>query len=178
MGLELIRGRRSQAGFSLIEGLIAALIALIIILGVLPLFALALRSNLSGAESTSVANLAQARAEEYYQYPFNDSPELTIPVGSDQLVVDEVWTREDDGWIAGTEASALADGKTPIWTRRTRVRQFNVNDLLAGEGPLDGGADPQQVQLKEIEVAVAGTRQAGNPLGGGKALTVRVYKSQ
>lgn len=177
MGLALTRDRRSQAGFTLIEGLIAALIALIIILGVLPLFALALRSNLSGAESTSVANLAQARAEEYYQYPFNGD-ELTIPVGSEELFVDEVWTKEDDGWIAGTEASALADDKTPIWTRRTRVRQFNVNDLLAGEGPLDGDAPLEQVQLKEIEVAVASTRQAGNPLGGGKALTVRVYKSQ
>lgn len=176
MGLAVIPRCRREAGFSLIEGLIAALIALIIILGVLPLFALALRSNLSGAESTSVANLAQARAEEFYQYPFN-SEELTIPGGSDQLVVDEVWTKEDDGWIAGTEASALSDGKTPIWTRQTRVRQFNVNDFLQGGGPLDGGAVPESVQLKEIEVAVAGTRQGGNPLGGGKALTVRVYKS-
>jgi len=177
MGVAVIRRRGREAGFTLIEGLIAALIALIVILGVLPLFALALRSNLSGAESTSVANLAQARAEEYYQYPFN-SADLTIPGGSDELVVDEVWTKEDGRWIAGTEASALSDGKTPIWTRRTRVRQFNVNDFLEGEGPLDGDADPEAVQLKEVDVAVAGTRQAGNPLGGGKALTVRLYKSQ
>jgi type II secretory pathway pseudopilin PulG len=181
MGLDLRRGPRPgrpAAGFSLVEALLATLIVVVVVLGLLPLFTRAARSNFQGAESTSVANMAVSRAEEFFQFPF-DNPSLTIASGTTENTFDEVWTKEDAGWIAGTAATATAGGKTPLWTRQTVVRQYNVNDILDGEPltPLDGDTPLTSVHLKEIRVAVAGTR-LGGPLGGGQALSVQLFKSQ
>ena len=50
------------------------------------------------------------------------------------------------------------------------MRQFGSGDLLDGDTdgdgdsldqPLPGGTDPRSIQLKEIEVAVTSTREAG-----------------
>lgn len=165
--------RRSAAGFSLVETIIASLILMVIALGVLPLFSRAMASNLSGSESTSLANMAVTRAEELFQLAF-DHDLLTVPVGATEVVRDEVWTDEDGHWIDGD-----GSGKTVRWTRQTRIRQFNVNDLLdADPTPLDGGAPAGSVQVKEIEVEVRTGRQGSIALGPAKSLRVRLFKAQ
>ncbi len=177
MGVEL---RRSAAGFSLIEAVIGALILLIVALGIIPLFTQAMGSNVAGAEATSMSNMAATRAEELYQYPF-DSPFLTVPGGKTELDTPEVWTEEDGRWIAGTIADAEGAGKTPLWQRDTRIRQFAVLDLLDTSGtptPLDGNAPPGSVQIKEIQVTLTTARQAGGILHKPEDLVVRLYKSQ
>lgn len=179
MGLEMRCGRqvlsshRSASGFSLIETVIASLILMVIALGVLPLFSRAMASNLAGSESTSLSNMAATRAEELYQLPF-DHDLLTIPVGATEVVRDEVWTDDDGHWIEGD-----GSGKTVRWARQTRVRQFNVNDLLGDSPtPLDGGVSDGSVQVKEIEVEVRTGRQGGVALGPAKSLRIRLLKAQ
>lgn len=166
--------RRAAAGFSLIEAILASLILLVVALGVLPLFTRAMASNRAGADSTSLANMATAGAEELYQLPF-DHPLLTVPAGATELVSEEVWTRDEERWMAPGDVAA---GDLVLWRRRTQVRQFNINDILEGdETPLEGDSPAGSVHVKEIEVEVASTRDAG-PLGGGRGLTVRLFKAQ
>lgn len=169
--------RRAAAGFSLIETIVASLILMVVALGVLPLFSRAMVSNFSGAESTSLSNMASGRAEELYQLPF-DHAELTVPAGSTERLVDECWTAEDGHWIAGTAAEAEAEDKQVLWTRQTRIRQFNVNDLLTNTPtPLDGGTPPGSVHVKEIDIEVASERTDGI-LGPNRSLRVRLFKAQ
>ena len=180
---------RRAAGFSLVEAILASLILLVVALGVLPLFTRAMASNFSGAESTSLSNLATERAEELYQLPF-DHPLLIIPVGSTERVIDEIWTVPrrtpstpapvftDGQWRAGSPDEATAD-EMVVWSRRTRVRQFNINDLLTDDPtPLDGGTPPGSVHVKEIDVEVASGRADGIALGPNRALRVRLFKAQ
>jgi Tfp pilus assembly protein PilV len=173
-GRQVRSSHPSAAGFSLIETIIASLILMVIALGVLPLFSRAMASNLSGSESTSLANMASTRAEELYQLDF-DHDLLTVPAGATELVRDEVWTEEHKAWIGGDELST----ELVRWTRQTRVRQFNVNDLLGDSPtPLDGSVSDGSVQVKEIEVEVRTGRQGGVALGPAKSLRVRLLKAQ
>jgi Tfp pilus assembly protein PilV len=170
-------GRGAAGGFSLVEALLASVILMIVALGVLPLFSRAMVSNLAGSESTSLSSMAMERAEEFYQYPFN-SPRLTIPGGSTEVFFDEVWTEQDGRWIDGTVAAAESADKTVLWTRRTRVRQFGINDVLGGAPtPLDGNASTGSVHVKEIEVLVASARLSSVALGPTKDLRVRLFKA-
>lgn len=168
-------GSGRQRGMSIIEVVLASLILLILALGIIPLFTRSMASNASGADSTRVSNMATERVEQLLQLPF-DSAELTLPEGAPSLVTEEVYTREDEAFIAGTEADAVSNGKLPLWTRTTTIQQFNVNDL---DTPIEGSPptnpDPS-AQIKRIEVTVAGLREGG-PLGVSKSLTVRVMKS-
>lgn len=182
MDVELISarhrlGRGAASGFSLIEALLASVILMIVALGVLPLFSRAMVSNLAGSESTSLSSMAMERAEEFYQYPFN-SPRLTIPAGSTEVFYDEVWTDTDGRWIDGTAAEVANDETKVLWTRRTRVRQFGINDVLAGSPtPLDGNAPTGSVHVKEIEVEVASARQSSVALGPTKDMRIRLFKA-
>jgi type II secretory pathway pseudopilin PulG len=176
------RGR--TAGFSLVEAILASLILLVVALGVLPLFTRAMASNFSGAESTSLSNLATGRAEELYQLPF-DHALLTVPVGSTERVIDEIWTIPDPRTPSSTDghgywkpANELTDGLVQ-WTRQTRIRQFNINDLLTNTPtPLDGGTPLGSVHVKEIDVEVASGRANGIALGPSRSLRVRLFKAQ
>jgi len=155
------------AGFTIIEVLIAAVLLLMIAIGVLPLFTRSIISNAEGFDHSQVANYARARAEEFFQLPFN-SPELTLLVGTER-VFPEYYSQSTQEWIDG----AVPDGDSALWTRTTTIRQFNVADLTA---PLADTAPAANVHLKEITVAVQSTR--GGPLGVGKQITVRLFKSQ
>lgn len=166
-------GGPRDAGFTLLEVLVSMAILLIIVVGLIPLFTQAIVANTSGAESTQVSNFARSRVEEYFQFPFN-APELTL-VGGTELVVDEYYSFADEVWRA---QPAPADDPAS-WTRRTIVRQYDVNALSDGvldtAEALDAAADPSQVHLKEIEVQLEGIRQGG-PLSAGKQITLRALK--
>jgi prepilin-type N-terminal cleavage/methylation domain-containing protein len=163
---------RSARGFTLIEVLIAAALLLAIAIGVLPLFTRAIISNVEGFDHTRVANAARSRTEQFAQYPFN-SERLTLQAGTNRIY-DEYYSQRDHIWTDGTEADATADGDVALWTRTTTIQQLNVGDLAT---PLDFNALPGSVHLKEITVDVRSTRDGG-PLGVGKRITVRLFKSQ
>lgn len=176
--------RRSQvtsaAGFSLVEALIAAAILLVIALGLIPLFARAIVDNTTGNDSTQATNHTRTQLEELIQLPFNHQ-RLTLPAGAVQSQEVESWTQgvrdqtgdAQEGWWPGVPA----DKGLPLWTRTTRVRQFNISDLDDGtlDNPEEGGTQPTFVHLKEVEVQLDNAR-GGSLLGGGPAQTVRVLK--
>ncbi len=171
----------SAAGFSVVESLIAALILLVIALGLIPLFARALRDNTAGADATQASNHGRARLEEYQQLPFNNQL-LTLAPGALTLNRDESWAQgtrasfgdEDEGWWPGTPT----DRGLVLWTRTTTVRQFGINDLDDGrlDNPLPGGAQPAFVHLKEVEVRLESERPVESPLGPGRRVVFRVLK--
>lgn len=180
MGVELMTNRRAAraAGFSLIEVLIAMVILLIIAVGIMPVFTQASVSNVSGNDSTRVSNFARARAEEVSQYPFN-SVEMTITAGSEAQLPPggEYFSTRDQIWKPG--APTVAD--PGMFTRTTVIRQYGVKALEDGTldiaEALPAGSDPSNIQLKEIQVDIEGTRVLGSTLGPAKYLTVRLLKA-
>jgi type II secretory pathway pseudopilin PulG len=170
-----------MAGFSLVESLIAALILLVIALGIFPLFARALRDNTTGADATQASNHGRASLEEYQQLPFNNQA-LAIAPGDTTLIRDESWAQgtrdvfgdDDEGWWPG----APSGHGLLLWTRTTTVRQFGINDLDDGRltNPLPGGTQPAFVHLKEVEVRLESERPVGSPLGPGRQVVFRVLK--
>ena len=181
MGVELMGKRRARsggAGFSLIEVLIAMVILLIIAVGIMPVFTQASVSNVSGNDSTRVSNFARDRAEEVVQYPFN-STEMTITAGSEAQLPPggEYFSARDEVWKPGAPTA----GDPGPFTRTTIIRQYHVEALEDGvldiAEALPAGAAPGDIQLKEIEVTIEGTRVLGSTLGPAKRLTVRVLKA-
>lgn len=162
---------RSERGFSLIEVLVASAILLVIALGLVPLYTRSIRSNVEGFDYTHVSNFAKSRAEEYRQLPFA-SPDLTVPAGSTELEVPDFYSQAQHRWMDEAEWAAKSAGDVALFTRTTTVRQFGVGDLTT---PIEGG---RPAHLKEITVAVQGSRETGHVFGGGKAIAVRVFKSQ
>ncbi len=187
MGVVLMRthsgradsGRRMprQQGLSLVEASIAAALLLIIAAGVFPMFTQALANNLAGAESSSSSNSARSRTEQLFQLPFNHT-ELTL-VSGNELVAEEYYSLADKRWKVGPEPSGGTD--PALWTRVATIRQYSVNalddEIVEPSEALQFEAAPGQVHLKEIEVAVTGTR-TGGPLGPSRRVTVRLLKSQ
>lgn len=167
--------RGGELGFSLIEVLIAAAILLVVALGVLPIFSQAIVNNRAGADYTQVTNIAKSELERLYSLPLS-SPELAV-VG-EETVRPEYFSQRDQKWVDG-DAPA---NDPPLWTRTATIRQYGLGGIVdidkdgKLDGPLPEGALPAQIHVKEIEVQAASARGIG-PLGGGKRITLRVYKA-
>jgi prepilin-type N-terminal cleavage/methylation domain-containing protein len=168
------------SGFSLIEVLIAMALAGLLLIGVLPLFTKSMTNNVEGNQLTEVTNRARLHLEELMAMRV-DAEELTVPDGLDELVTVELYSPTSDRWVE--EALYGADAE-PLFTRMTRVRQFNMSavsniDLeFEDDEVLPGGTPSSQVQIKEIVVRV----NTGRPtflslMGRQKAVTLRVLKS-
>jgi prepilin-type N-terminal cleavage/methylation domain-containing protein len=160
--------RRVERGFSVIEVLIASAIFLIIALGVLPLLAQSIRSNLSGRDATDVSNFSKTHVEELLQVPFET---LEVPAGAAEGVTREHWSANAKAWKPGATPET---GDAALWFRTTTIRQFSLGDLQdngVADTPLPGGTPAGQVHFKEIVVEVRGLPR--NPLSGGGAVTIR-----
>jgi len=178
---ERIRARQ-DAGFSMIEALIAAAILLIIALGLIPLFTRSIIDNNSGNDATQVTNHGKTQLEDLIQLPFNHQ-RLDVPGGGDVGQAVETWTTgalnrtadSNERWWQG--ATPPTGSGEVLWTRRTNVRQYSINDLDDGvlDNPQPGGTQPVFIQLKELEVQLENGKR-GTALGGSQALTVRVVK--
>jgi len=170
VALELTPLRR-QRGFSLIEVLVAALILVLVVLALVPLFAQSMSNTLAGREYSVAAQHGRSRADEYYQLPL-ESEELLVAPGSQETVSTEYWDPAGDAWSTAAPAAP-----TP-WRRTTTVRQYNVNDLLR-EGrlvnELDGGVPAPQVHLREVVVEVESEREGG-PAGSGRSVTMTTVR--
>lgn len=175
------RGARDRRlGFSLIEVMIAMALAGLLLVGVLPLFTKSMSNNVEGNQLTEVTNRARLHVEELMAMPI-DAEELTVPIGEDELLTVELYSPTRERWIE--EISYGADAE-PLFTRTTRVRQFNMSALsqtdleFEDDEALPGGTLPSQVEIKEIVVRV----NSGRPtflslMGRQKAVTLRVLKS-
>jgi len=175
---------KTARGFSLVEVLIASAIFLIIALGVLPLFAQAIRNNLSGKDATDVSNLNRSQVETLLQVPYNN---LTVPVGQTWGCFAEYWSLSGKKWKTTTapapptpcttaNVSPVA-GDPALWIRTTQIRQFSLGDVqnTGMANPQPGGAPAGNVHLKEIVVEVRSGDQ--NTLSSGKTLTLRMLRA-
>lgn len=158
---------REPLGFSLLEVLVAAVILMVIALGLVPLYSRSIQSNVEGFDYTQVSNMAKSRAEEYIQLDFDD-PRLAVAGGGTETSVDDFYSAQRKEWVP-----VLDEGDVALFDRTTTVRQFSVGNLTE---PLDGNAQVEAIHLKEITVAV-GANRAGTAFGPGKTITVRVFKS-
>jgi prepilin-type N-terminal cleavage/methylation domain-containing protein len=179
-------GSAANGGFSLIEVLVAALLLLVIALGLIPLFTRAMIDNASGRDSTTATNIDRTQLESLAAMPF-DSSRLLVTNGQEFIETEESFSRGDpkvdndsaEIWTAGVPSNLA----TVRWTRRTRVRQYQWTDVKKGvfATPRVGGTNASFVQLKDIEVAVQGANRSagfiGNVLGGSPELTFRLKKA-
>ena len=176
----LTPGSAPAAGFSLIEVLIAMALAGLLMIGVLPLFTKSMSNNVEGNQLTEVTNRARMHIEELMAMPI-DAEELTVPDGDAELVQVDLFSPTEERWIDQEE---YGDTRDPLFTRTTRVRQFNMSAVsnidveFAEDESLPGGTPASQVEIKEIVVRV----NTGRPtflslMGRQKAVTLRVMKS-
>ncbi|MFY9823846.1 MAG: prepilin-type N-terminal cleavage/methylation domain-containing protein [Thermoanaerobaculia bacterium] len=163
---------RGAQGFSLIEVLIAAAIFLIIALGLVPFFTQAIANNRAGADFTQSTNYAKSELERLYALPMS-SPDLQVTAGS-STVTQQYYSLNTKAWV-----TTLGSTDVALWTRTVTIRQYSISGMLAGGAVTDAlpaGAPAASIHAKQIEVKVQSGR-AGGPLGGGKQVTLSVFKS-
>jgi Tfp pilus assembly protein PilV len=174
-------GARAERGFTIIEGLVASAILLIVAIGIIPLFASSILNNSRGSDSTQASNFSKSNVENLVSMPFSGAP-LTIAAGQTQLKVDDWWKPGNgkindptSGWQTGTPSA----GTLNIWTRNTIVQQYGLDDVLtngAPTTPLDGNTQPNFVQLKVITVNVQSSKPGGI-LGVGERISLQTIKA-
>ncbi|MCP4664434.1 MAG: prepilin-type N-terminal cleavage/methylation domain-containing protein [bacterium] len=174
-------GRRSgdagpprRSGFSLLEVLIAAALLLTVALAILPLFVRATMNTASGRSSTEMATTGKDSMETLFPAPFSD-PQLVIPNGSTQTVVQEFWEPNPPPMSGGTWLP-IGNEKT-AWSRTVTIQQYGLGDMYDNkmiDTPLDGGTDDAYVQIKEVKIRIEGVV---NTAQAGRNLTLRYYKT-
>jgi prepilin-type N-terminal cleavage/methylation domain-containing protein len=153
--------RSAERGFSLVEVLIAAVIILIILVGVLPLFQQSRLNLMQGNDASSVTNATVDSLENVLSLPFNNQ-RMTLVAGT-SLVATDFWLLDGNRWV--TDMTPYP-GDRAQFTRSTTVEQFNVDDLEFDETldtPLPSTTPVGQVQLKRLTVDVTNARTAGTP---------------
>ena len=159
---------RVAGGFSVVETLIASLILLFIALGIIPIFARAIRDNSSGSDSSQATNHARSRIEEALQLPFNNQALAVTGAATAAQTVD-FWDQGSPDRVGETAERWVTTRPSltrALWTRTLQVRQFGIADLDDGrlDTPLPGSTQPVFVHLKEVEVRLVSEKQPGNPL--------------
>jgi Tfp pilus assembly protein PilV len=149
-----------EAGFSLVEGLIAALILLFVIVGVLPLVSQSMINNLQGNTASFQTSSSVDGTEQLLSVPFN-APELAIAVGSTTLVAQDVFTLYSNRWIDKALFDADSQGDLQQFLRTATLEQFGASDLDTDDSfdtPLDGGTDPGSVHFKRVRMQIRDER--------------------
>jgi len=177
--------RRGEAGFSIIEALIAAAILLIIALGLLPVFSRAINDNVTGNDATQATNGSRTELEELLQLPFNNQ-RVVVAAGQTKTETKDFYTRAKADASTGayeigdaTEGwTADATGRGPVlWNRTTTVQQYGITDLNDGklDTPLDGSTQANFVHLKQIQVQIDNPKK--DLFGNGQGITLTVIKA-
>ena len=193
---------RGDAGFSLVEGLIAALLLLFVALGVIPLFTRAMESNISGHRSSHMSTFVSALFEEENQLPI-DRDEWNIAAEPDGVKTFDLmyWVTGRQNQSAGIPDTSgdekwtlnpvpVIDGLV-IWQRDVSVRKYSLSDLqiLAGTDPSDDEivafghpmlldsplTDDRNSHITEIRVSMKENRRE-TPLGAGRRITVGHFR--
>ncbi len=165
--------RSSEAGFSVIEGLIAALLLLVVTLGILPLFSRAMSNNVKGNDSTRQSNGATDSLESAEALPFN-SGALFVAGGSTSVVVNETLALKKIASPTGGPDQAISNlwelpadlgtDDLQIMNRQRTVRQFSFDDFVDNQtfdNPLDGDVEPRLIHFKVVDVTMQDASDAG-----------------
>ena len=153
-----------EAGFSIIEGLIAALLLLIVTLGILPLFSRAMNNNVKGNDSTRQASGATDAFETSVALPFN-SGAMTVPGGATSLVTTEsIALKKIASPTGGADQAistrweplgSLGSDDHPVMNRQLTLQQYSYDDYADDQEfdtPLNGDTQPRLVHFKVVEV--------------------------
>jgi Tfp pilus assembly protein PilV len=168
--------RRAEAGFSLVEALIAAALLLFILIGVLPLFQRSRLNLMQGNDATNITNASVDTNERLLSLPFN-SGDSFIAGANSQRVLTDFWLLNGNQWVPDM---TVYPADTAQYTRTTTIEQFSVADLRDNgvlDTPLTGdeaAADPGQITLKRFQTDLVGARTAG----GGAGVTYHVVTLQ
>jgi len=178
--------RDPEAGFSLVEGMIAALILLFVILGVLPLVSQSMLNNLQGNDSTQQAQAAVDGAEEFSSLPFN-SQVYAVPAvaGTTSATFTDVFTLNSNRWIDKAAFDLAPDGDTAQYTRTATIEYFGATGIVNDEEnalttPLDGAlasANPGSFHFKRMRLRIQNERFAviGSSSGSYDVVLVQTY---
>ena len=153
------RPRTSEAGFSLIEGLVAAALLLIVTVGILPLFSRAMQNNAKGNDSTRQANGAVDELERSISMPFNSGP-MDIVNGATQNVETRVIALKNPPETISPRWELPADlgaNDVPVTTRQRTLRQFSFDDFTDNQNfdsPLSGDVEDRLVQFKVVDLVI------------------------
>lgn len=155
-GVAARRATRRQAGFTLVELLVALGLFGFVLLAITPLFMASVRSNFSGNEYTSIHVLAGDQLEQLMNLPFND-PQLSP--GTHDVVLPTV----------------LPNGAPNPFRLHYEVLQFQIpasESVQTNQSfvPTPVTSPEQTVQYKRIDVTVS---SGTGPIGIG-ARTARV----
>jgi len=168
----------TERGFTVIEGLIATAILLVVAIGIIPLFASSILNNTRGSDSTQASNFSKTSVETFASLPVNLAP-LTLGTGQTELDAPQWWkpgngqlNDPSQGWQSGTTTSVK------YWTRNSAVQQYKASDIAttgSASTPWVGGT-PCQGMVKMVTVNVQSSKQGGI-LGIGEQISLQLLKS-
>jgi hypothetical protein len=154
--------RSAEAGYSVVEGLIAAALLLIVTVGILPLLSRAKVNNVKGNDSTREANGALTEFERSSGLPFNGGA-MTVPDGVNQLVETSAIALKAAAGSPGIvsprweNVADLAAGDQIMAQRTRTLRQYSFDDFRDDhtfDSPLPGESEDRLVHMKIVDVSV------------------------
>ncbi len=189
-------GRSAEAGFSIVEGLVAAALLLIIAVSILPMFTRALQNNLAGGRASQLSTFATADIESANQGTINRDEWDLLGTTDGVVSLDrQYWDTGpqfndgapdhvgDEQWRADRDDS---QGLVLFW-RDTSIRKFSLADLqvLASVDGSTGGVSvvghpmlldtpltsDTNAHLVEVRVTIKENRQQ-TPARSGLRITV------
>lgn len=163
--------RADERGMSLIEVLIALSILAFALLGLMPLFAGAVKTAASANQLTNANTLVREKLEELSGYPRNDV-RLSVPVGADTASFANdlpFWYNPSTGILSFVVTSPGAGWYAYPYVRTYAVEQFAADLTTRVTTPLAG---PAPYIAKLITVTV---RPTGGPFPGLRQTTQSLY---
>ncbi|MEO7973940.1 MAG: hypothetical protein ABIU84_10180 [Thermoanaerobaculia bacterium] len=163
----LVRPSPREAGFSVIEGLIAALLLLVVTLGILPLFSRAMSNNVKGNDSTRQSNGAIDSFESNSGLYFNSGGMRVLPGTSETVVLETLALNKIASPTGGVDvtmsnrwepAAAVVTPDVPVMNRQMTLRQYAFDDFADNqelEDPLNGDSEDRLVHLKLVDVELS-----------------------
>lgn len=152
-----VAARASESGFTVVEGLVAALILAVVLIGILPMVTRSMQNNIQGNDATMEANSTIDTLETSYSLPFN-SAELNLTAGTTSLDTVDYYLLEGNQW-----ADALGSD-TAQFTRTVTLEYFGGKDLQEDgdlDTALDGGTPRGEIQFKRLTVVLERPRTLG-----------------
>lgn len=176
--------RHGEAGFSLVEGMIAALILLFVILGVLPLISQSMANNVLGNDSTMQAQAAIDGLEDFSSLPFN-AEVYSVPAGSTSATFADVFTLNSNRWIDKATFDLAPGSDEAQFTRTATLEYFGASGIVNDDedellGALDGSVatdDPGSFHFKRLRVRIQNERFAlpGTDSGAYDVVLIQTY---
>ncbi len=171
--------RSGEAGFSVIEALVAAAILLLIAIGMIPLFARSILNNEAGSDHSQASTIAKDELEAVMDLDFN-SPDMVLTGGNVEILSTDYLLPGtiafgDEQWVP-----TVTSTQRPSWMRTDRVTQFSIASLDDGRmvdtERRPGSTQPIEVHFKVVEVQIDSRKRAESGLPPGPRLVYRIIK--